>query len=122
MPEALEQAMLNNPVHWRPYYHGDEWDLHFARRYSYSDRIRYYWPDPSVHIELETLVANLSASTPPLTLLSQYLPEQYDAVRAGSVRDDPASLIDDRIRKVVRIYSAACGSRLIPPLAPPPAN
>jgi D-tagatose-1,6-bisphosphate aldolase subunit GatZ/KbaZ len=122
VPEALEEAMLSNPVHWRPYYHGDEWDLHFARRYSYSDRIRYYWPDPSVQRELETLLANLSASTPPLTLLSQYLPEQYDAVRAGSIRDDPASLIDDRIRKVARIYSAACGNRLIPPPAPPPAN
>ena len=59
--------------------------------------------------QLKTLLANLSAHTPPLTLLSQHLPEQYDAVRAGAVRNDPASLIDDRIRKVLRIYSAACG-------------
>jgi len=111
VPEALEQAMLSNPVHWRPYYHGEEPDLHLARRYSYSDRSRYYWPDPSVQRELETLLANLSASRPPLTLLSQHLPEQYDAVRAGRIHDDPASLIEDRIRKVVRIYSAACERR-----------
>jgi D-tagatose-1,6-bisphosphate aldolase subunit GatZ/KbaZ len=110
VPEALEQAMLGNPVYWRPYYHGDEPNLRFARRYSYSDRSRYYWPDPSVQKELKTLLANLSASTLPVTLLSQYLPEQYDAVRAGSIGGDPASLIDDRIRKVVRIYSAACGN------------
>jgi D-tagatose-1,6-bisphosphate aldolase subunit GatZ/KbaZ len=63
-----------------------------------------------VQKELKTLLANLSASTLPVTLLSQYLPEQYDAVRAGSIGGDPASLIDDRIRKVVRIYSAACGN------------
>jgi D-tagatose-1,6-bisphosphate aldolase subunit GatZ/KbaZ len=109
VPEALEKAMLGNPAYWQPYYHGDEQDLHFARRYSYSDRCRYYWPDPAVQQELKTLLANLSAHTPPLTLLSQHLPEQYDAVRAGAVRNDPASLIDDRIRKVLRIYSAACG-------------
>lgn len=110
VPEALEKAMLANPAYWRPYYHGDESDLHFARRYSYSDRSRYYWPDPGVQQELKTLVANLSANTPPVTLLSQYLPEQYDAVRAGTIRNDPASLIDDRIRKVLRIYAEACGN------------
>lgn len=111
VPEALEQAMLNNPVHWRAYYRGDERELAFARRYSYSDRCRYYWPEPPVQRELEILVKNLTDSPPPLTLLSQYLPEQYDAVRAGSIPNVAASLIHDRIRKVARIYAAACGSR-----------
>jgi D-tagatose-1,6-bisphosphate aldolase subunit GatZ/KbaZ len=111
VPEALEQAMLNNPVHWRAYYRGDERELAFARRYSYSDRCRYYWPEPTVQRQLEILVKNLTDSPPPLTLLSQHLPEQYDAVRAGSIRNLPASLIHDRIRKVARIYASACGSR-----------
>jgi D-tagatose-1,6-bisphosphate aldolase subunit GatZ/KbaZ len=110
VPEALEAAMLSNPVYWRPYYRGDESDLHFARRYSYSDRCRYYWPDPSVERELDALLANLSASPPPLTLLSQYLPDEYNAVRAGEISNLPRSLVHHRIRKVVRIYSAACGS------------
>ena len=111
VPEALDQAMLNNPAHWRAYYRGTNQEQHFARRYSYSDRSRYYWPDPDVQRELELLLANLAASSPPLTLLSQYLPEQYDAIRAGSIPNIPASLIHDRIRKVLRIYSAACGNR-----------
>ncbi len=111
VPEALEQAMLSNPVHWNPYYRGHETELHFARRYSFSDRSRYYWPEPAVERELQKLVANLSAASPPLTLLSQYLPEQYDAVRAGAIRNLPADLILDRIRKVLRIYAAACGNR-----------
>jgi D-tagatose-1,6-bisphosphate aldolase subunit GatZ/KbaZ len=109
VPEAMERAMLNNPVHWRPYYHGDEQELSLARRYSYSDRCRYYWPDEAVQRELKLLVANLSASPPPLTLLSQYLPEDYDAVRAGRIRNTPVELIHERIRKVVKIYAAACG-------------
>ncbi len=36
VPESLERAMLNHPEHWRPYYHGEEWELSFARRYSYE--------------------------------------------------------------------------------------
>ena len=111
VPEALERAMLSNPIHWNPYYRGDETELHLARRYSFSDRSRYYWPEPAVERELQKLVANLSAAPPPLTLLSQYLPEQYDAVRAGAIRNLPADLILDRIRKVLRIYAAACGNR-----------
>ena len=109
--EALEQAMLSNPAHWNSYYRGDETELSFARRYSFSDRSRYYWPQPPVERELQKLVANLSAAPPPLTLLSQYLPEQYDAVRAGAISNQPSSLIQDRIRKVLRIYSHACGNR-----------
>jgi D-tagatose-1,6-bisphosphate aldolase subunit GatZ/KbaZ len=109
VPEAMERAMLHNPVHWRRYYHGNEQELSLARRYSYSDRCRYYWPDEAVQRELRLLVANLSATPPPLTLLSQYLPEEYDAVRAGRVRNTPVELIHARIRKVLRIYAAACG-------------
>ena len=109
VPEAMEQAMLADPGYWRPYYRGDEEELRFSRRYSYSDRSRYYWPVPSVRRELDALLANLSRSPPPQTLLSQYLPEQYDAIRAGGLGGDPAGLIEHRIRKVLRIYSAACG-------------
>jgi D-tagatose-1,6-bisphosphate aldolase subunit GatZ/KbaZ len=109
VPEALEQAMLRNPAYWSPYYHGEEWQRRFARRYSFSDRSRYYWPDPAVQRELSALVANLSASPPPYTLLSQYLPEQYDAVRAGAVPNMPVALIHDRIQKVTRTYADACG-------------
>ena len=111
VPEVLDQAMLGNPVHWRAYYRGADREVHFARCYSYSDRSRYYWPEPAVQRELERLLANLSAFAPPLTLISQYLPEQYDSIRAGSIPNTPASLIQDRIRKVLRTYSAACGNR-----------
>lgn len=109
VPEAMERAMLHNPVHWRPYYRGNEQELSLARRYSYSDRCRYYWPDEAVQRELKLLVANLSASPAPLTLLSQYLPEEYDAVRARRIRNTPVELIHERIRKVARTYAAACG-------------
>ena len=110
VPETLEGAMTRNAAYWKAYYHGDEQELSLARRYSYSDRCRYYWPDEAVQRELKQLVENLFACPPPLTLLSQYLPDEYDGVRAGRIGSDPASLIHERIRKVVRVYAAACGA------------
>jgi D-tagatose-1,6-bisphosphate aldolase subunit GatZ/KbaZ len=106
--EALEHAMLRNPAHWEPYYHGDEAALRFARTYSYSDRCRYYWPEPSVQAELRVLLGNLEDQKAPLTLLSQYLPVEYEAVRAGAIENLPAALIEHRIRGVLQIYAVAC--------------
>lgn len=106
--EALEEAMLKAPGHWKDYYQGTQDELRLARKYSYSDRCRYYWPDPAVQAEVETLVRNLTEHQPPLTLISQYLPAQYEAVRAGVLAADPASLIKDRIREVLRKYDSAC--------------
>jgi D-tagatose-1,6-bisphosphate aldolase subunit GatZ/KbaZ len=34
--QALENAMLRNPSHWRSYYHGDEAKQRFSRAYSYK--------------------------------------------------------------------------------------
>jgi hypothetical protein len=46
--EALEAAMLRNPVHWRSYYRGTEDEINLARIYSYRDRCRYYLCVPEV--------------------------------------------------------------------------
>ncbi len=109
--EALEAAMLENPVHWKPYYPDREPEAYVARQYSYSDRCRYYWPETSVQKEVDQLVANLSGGDLPMTLLSQYLPAQYEKVRLGTVANRPHDLIEDRIRGVLRLYSSACGTR-----------
>jgi D-tagatose-1,6-bisphosphate aldolase subunit GatZ/KbaZ len=108
--QALEEAMLANPVHWKAYYSGDEPELQLARQYSYSDRCRYYWPEAGVQKELERLRANLARAEIPLTLLSQCLPQQYESVRSGAIPARPENLIEDRIRQVLRLYSAACRS------------
>ena len=72
---------------------------------------RYYWPDAAVQAEVQTLIRNLTECPPPLTLVSQFLPVQYEAVRAGVLANEPAGLARDRVRQVLRIYSAACGVR-----------
>jgi D-tagatose-1,6-bisphosphate aldolase subunit GatZ/KbaZ len=107
--QALERAMVENPAHWKSYYHGDEKALRFARRFSYSDRARYYWPQPAVAAALQRLIHNLEAYPAPVSLLSQYLPSQADAVRSGEIANRPAELIRHRILGVLDQYAGACG-------------
>jgi D-tagatose-1,6-bisphosphate aldolase subunit GatZ/KbaZ len=108
--EALESAMLSNPIYWRSYYQGNEDELRLARVYSYSDRCRYYWGDAAVQKELAQLRANIDASPPPLSLVSQHLPAEYEAIRSGRLQERAEYMIQEHIRIVLRIYAAACGA------------
>lgn len=107
--EALEAAMLRNPKYWRDYYHGDENEMKISRFYSYSDRCRYYWPDTEVQKEIEALIANLTSRPPVLTLISQYLPLEYEAIRAGALQPRPAEILQHHIGTVLKKYAGACG-------------
>lgn len=108
VPAALESAMLRNPKYWRAYYQGDEAQLRFSRAYSYSDRCRYYWPDETVQKEVERLLANLKDESLPPTIISQYLPREYEEFRAGTISARPVDLIRSHIGAVLRRYASAC--------------
>jgi D-tagatose-1,6-bisphosphate aldolase subunit GatZ/KbaZ len=105
--ETLEQAMLADPTHWKSYYSGDERALRFARRYSLSDRCRYYWTVPEVQDSVRRLLANLVGRTLPWSLLSQYLPLQSRAVRSGVLPAEPPALVRAAVREVLSDYSWA---------------
>jgi D-tagatose-1,6-bisphosphate aldolase subunit GatZ/KbaZ len=107
--EALDQVMLKDPSHWRSYYHGDEHELRFSRAYSYSDRCRYYWHETAVQEEIERLIENLTTYSAPLTLISQYLPQEYEAIRAEQMENEPGAIIRYHIQLVLRCYATACG-------------
>ena len=85
LPDVLEERMLADPRHWTHYHPGDLHAQRLARRFSYNDRLRYYWPEPAVRAAQEQLLSNLDRTGIPLPLLSQYLPDQYARVRAGSL-------------------------------------
>ena len=105
--DVVERRMLDDPRWWRGYYHGDDDERRLARRYSYSDRIRYYWPDAEVRAAQHRLLTGLAARDIPLPLISAHLPEQYDRVRHGALATDPAALAVDRVRDVLRAYARA---------------
>ena len=106
--DVLEQAMLDNPANWEHHYTGDEKAAHLLRRYSYSDRVRYYWQEVRVKEAVDVLMTNLERNSIPETLLSCFLPDEYRAVRGGTLKPDAHSLIIHRIREVLRPYAAAC--------------
>jgi D-tagatose-1,6-bisphosphate aldolase subunit GatZ/KbaZ len=108
LPEVVERRMRAEPSWWEGYYEGEEQERRLARRYSYSDRVRYYWPDPEIEAAVTALFENLSATGIPLPLLSARLPEQYRRVRAGRLEPSPRALAVDRVRDVLRDYDRAC--------------
>jgi len=109
---VLERTMLAEPRWWQGYYDGDAQAQRLARRYSYSDRMRYYWPDRQVQQAQSRLLANLSAVEIPLPMLSQYLPDQYSRVRRGELAPEPTALVIDHVRDVLRTYTQACNPTL----------
>jgi D-tagatose-1,6-bisphosphate aldolase subunit GatZ/KbaZ len=107
LKEVVLAAMQRDPRHWQAYYTVQD-SQRFDLQYSLSDRIRYYWNAPGVSAACDALVANLSARGIPLTLLSQYLPRQYGAVREGSLANHPRALLLDGVAQVLRDYARAC--------------
>lgn len=105
----IDRVMVEHPENWKGYYHGDERQVRFARAYSLSDRIRYYWPNPDISKSLAKLLQNLEESPAPLPLVAQYLPRQADAVRAGSINNNPIAIIHHKVRESLARYADACG-------------
>jgi D-tagatose-1,6-bisphosphate aldolase subunit GatZ/KbaZ len=103
-------VMQAEPRHWRKYYGESGARLHFDLEYSLSDRIRYYWPHAAVERALTTMLENLNRNPPPLALISQYLPDEYQAIRGGRLGRQARDLIIHRIRTVLEQYSRACRS------------
>jgi len=108
--EVIEQRMLAEPGQWKGYYTGTELEQRVNRRYSYSDRLRYYWPDPAINAAQDQLLANLSAVRIPLPLISQHLSAQYERVRDGELPATPHALALDHVKDVLRTYARACTS------------
>jgi D-tagatose-1,6-bisphosphate aldolase subunit GatZ/KbaZ len=106
---VIERVMVEHPENWMAYYHGDESQVRFARAYSLSDRIRYYWPNVEISKALARLIENLRESPTPLPLVAQYLPRQAEAIRAGAIRNDPVAIIHHKVRESLTRYAEACG-------------
>jgi len=110
--KVLENEMLKSPGNWQKHYVGSLDNLEFKRKYSMSDRSRYYLPCEQVSKSIERLVKNLEGVEIPLTLLSQYMPVQYTKVRSGQLENSPEALIKDRVVNYADEYAYACGREM----------
>lgn len=105
--EVLEEIMLENPKYWLDYYKGNEEEKKLARKYSLLDRSRYYWNVSEIKKTIKILFKNLNKKRIPLTLISQFMPIQYQRIKEGVIKNNPKELISDNIVRVLdRYYSA----------------
>ncbi len=105
--EVLEKAMLDEPGNWKKHYHGDEKQLALARKYSFSDRARYYIGQPVVTEAMNKLFANLKEYPIPMNMLHQYMPITYNKVRDGEIALDPKELAMDGVSNFMADYEYA---------------
>ncbi|AFW00416.1 D-tagatose-bisphosphate aldolase, class II, non-catalytic subunit [Gluconobacter oxydans] len=109
---AMERIMTQQPAQWRGHYEGTESKLAILRHYAYSDRIRYYWPQPDAEAAVETLLRQLEETGLPDPLLSQFLPVQYEKIREGLLPRHPRDIILSAIDTVLGLYDQACGAEV----------
>jgi D-tagatose-1,6-bisphosphate aldolase subunit GatZ/KbaZ len=93
--QVLDDVMVKFPEHWKKYYHGTEAEKAFKRRYSLSDRARYYWMQPEVQRAFERLMGNLGNRILPYSLLSQFV---------GDTDLSAAQVVGRKIDRVLENY------------------
>lgn len=106
---VLDAAMERSPENWIKHYHGSPDDIRLARKYSFSDRCRYYLPEREVRESMDILLENLDSVDIPLTLISQFMPVQYGKIRNGLLEKDPKSLVKDKVVNCIDDYIYAKG-------------
>ena len=80
----------------------------FKRKYSLSDRIRYYWTFPVVQEAFNKLLTNLNQIPIPGTILHQYAPEIYAEFKGDGVSISPKQILLMKIKNVLDDYEQAC--------------
>lgn len=106
--DVIEDVMLEKPENWQKHYHGSDSELRLARKYSYSDRIRYYLNDKKVESAISTLFDNLRDFVIPMNMLHQFMPQQYKKIINEKLKLDPKALAIDYIYQCFYDYEYAC--------------
>ena len=101
--EVLDEAMLEEPKYWKKHYVCTEDEIALKRKFSFSDRCRYYMPEKKVSDARNAMINNLKDGVP-LNLLSQFMPRQYTKVREGLLENKPEALIIDHICDTINDY------------------
>jgi D-tagatose-bisphosphate aldolase class II non-catalytic subunit len=105
---SMERIMLAAPENWGKYYEGSDAELALQRHFSYSDRMRYYWPQREADAAVELLFEGLGDTELPETLIGQYLGARYEAVRNGHLAQTARALALASVESVMQDYISAC--------------
>ncbi|MDX8479682.1 D-tagatose-bisphosphate aldolase, class II, non-catalytic subunit [Mesorhizobium sp. VK24D] len=107
LPAAMERVMLASPGNWQKYYSGTPDEQRLQRHFSFSDRIRYYWPSPDAQHAAEALLAALGDRKIPRPLVSQYIGHLDAEVGVGRIRPTARELLIGSVMRVLDIYRGA---------------
>ncbi|MBQ9573840.1 MAG: class II D-tagatose-bisphosphate aldolase, non-catalytic subunit [Synergistaceae bacterium] len=110
--DTLEAVMLANPKNWVKHYHGSDNEKYLARKYSYSDRCRYYFSLPEIKSAIAKLFVNIDSVEVPMGMLRQYMPRQYQRVRDGKLKLKASSLVKDCVVQLCEDYNYAVSINL----------
>lgn len=110
LSDVINSVMLENPSNWRKHYSGTEEELYIKRMWSYSDRIRYYIGEPVAAQAIDRLFDNINKANVPLSMLHQFMPRQYDDIRAGILKMDARELVKRSVGYEVLKYEKAAGN------------
>lgn len=102
--DILEFNMVKNNGYWKNHYSGTQEKIKFDRIYGLSDRCRYYLPIEEVNYSLEKMIYNLKKVDIPMTLVSQYMHNQYKKIRNGEMELTVENLIKDRVGEYIDDY------------------
>jgi D-tagatose-1,6-bisphosphate aldolase subunit GatZ/KbaZ len=93
--QVLDDVMVKHPEHWEKYYHGSRDEQAFKRKFSLSDRARYYWGQLEVQEAYKRLMKNLGDAILPFSLLSQFV---------GQTNLTAAQVVERKIDQVLENY------------------
>ncbi len=107
LEQTMERLMLANPGYWRSHYSGTPCEQRLQRHFSYSDRIRYYWPDAKAAASVERLFGRLGDRAIPETLISQHLGRLYPDVVARRIAPTARALCLAAVDSALAPYDTA---------------
>ena len=89
---VMERLMRNDPRHWKAHYEASDGCIRRQLHFGYSDRIRYYWPQPEAVQAVATLYRDLDGEPLSRSLLDQYFSADVIA-RAEAISGKDTSLV-----------------------------
>lgn len=105
--EVLDETMVQHNENWIKHYHGTEKEISFKRKYSLSDRSRYYFPNSNVRDSLLTLLRNINKENLPISIISQYLPSVLMRLQKENIPLTAENMIKARIKDCIDTYMYA---------------
>lgn len=100
---AMEKAMQASPANWQKYYSGDDRQQWLQRHFSFSDRIRYYWPTEIASSAVDDLMDRIGKKAISAPVLNQFFPSHGLSEKPTTGRE----LLVEAVKVVLRCYESA---------------